>query len=215
MSVQDAIVYVIDDDPAMLDSLSWVIESFGIKVKTYICAQDFIDNYNADQHSCILLDVRMKGISGPELQLRLNELGTHTPPIIFISGYEDIPLVVRIMQAGAIDFLTKPFNNQILLETINKALRIDKTNREKILSNLKAQEKFSSLSTREMQILKGICAGKRNKIISNELSISLKTVEAHRAAVMKKLKVKSVSELIKMSMTHSMENEPIELPAKI
>jgi two-component system, LuxR family, response regulator FixJ len=119
MSALEPIVYIIDDDQAMVESLSWIIESIGLKVKTFTRAQDFLDQYDPQQHGCLLLDVRMPGISGPELQSRLNDQGLPTLPIIFISGHGDVPLAVRVMKAGAIDFLTKPFNDQILLESIN------------------------------------------------------------------------------------------------
>jgi len=203
----EPIVYVVDDDQAMVESLSWIIESVGLKVKTYVRAQDFLDEYDPIQHGCLLLDVRMPGMSGPELQLRLNDKGA-TLPIIFISGHGDVPLAVRVMKAGAVDFLTKPFNDQILLESINKALRLDKTHREKQQANARAEAKFALLSPREVQVLQGIVAGKQNKVISSELNISLKTVEAHRASVMKKMCVKSVPELVKLVLTNGVQ-EPL------
>lgn len=210
MSIMVPIVYVIDDDQAMIESLTWIIESIGLEAKSYASAQDFLDHFNAQQHSCILLDVRMPGLSGPELQTKLNELGGINPPIIFISGHGDVPLAVRVMKAGAIDFLTKPFNDQILIESINKALRIDRANRDKRQECAQARAKFALLSPREAQVLQGIVAGKPNKVVSSELNISLKTVEAHRASVMKKMGVKSVPELVKLVLTNSMQKEPIE-----
>jgi two-component system, LuxR family, response regulator FixJ len=159
------------------------------------------------QHGCLLLDVRMPGMSGPELQTKLNLLASPSLPIIFISGHGDVPLAVRVMKAGAVDFLTKPFNDQVLLESINKALRLDKTNREKQQENAQAEAKFALLSPREVQVLQGIVAGKQNKVISAELKISLKTVEAHRASVMKKMSVKSVPELVKLVLTNGVGNE--------
>jgi two-component system response regulator FixJ len=203
----DAIVYVVDDDHAMVESLSWIIESVGLRAKTYTCAHDFLAEYNPDQHGCLLLDVRMPGMSGPELQAKLNILGA-TLPIIFISGHGDVPLAVRVMKAGAIDFLTKPFNDQVLLESINKALRDDKTNREKLQECARAEAKFALLSPREVQVLQGIVSGKQNKVISSELKISLKTVEAHRASVMKKMDVKSVPDLVKLVLKNGSQ-EPI------
>lgn len=203
-----AIVHVVDDDQAMVESLSWVIESVGLKVKTYIRAQDFLDNYDPNIPGCLLLDVRMPGMSGPELQAKLVELGSPCLPIVFISGHGDVPLAVRVMKAGATDFLTKPFNDQVLLESINKALRVDKANRDKQQENAQAEAKFALLSHREVQVLQGIVAGKQNKVISAELSISLKTVEAHRASVMKKMSVKSVPELVKLVLTNSVQ-EPV------
>lgn len=204
----DSIVYVIDDDQAMVESLSWVIESVGLRVKTYTRAQDFLLEYDPQVSGCLLLDVRMPGMSGPELQIKLNELraeGLSVPPIIFISGHGDVPLAVRVMKAGAVDFLTKPFNDQILLESINKAIRTDKENRDKLQECAEANAKFALLSTREAQVLQGIVAGKANKVISAELKISLKTVEAHRASLMKKMGVKSVPELVKLVLANNVE----------
>jgi len=198
----DQIVFVVDDDQAMVESLSWVIQSVGLKVKTFIRAQDFLDQYDPVQSGCILLDVRMPGMSGPELQSKMAAYGMSTLPIIFISGHGDVPLAVRVMKAGAVDFLTKPFNDQVLLESINKALRLDKANREKQQESAQAEAKFALLSHREVQVLQGIVAGKQNKVISAELKISLKTVEAHRASVMKKMGVKSVPELVKLVLTN-------------
>lgn len=210
MSTLEPIVYIIDDDHAMVESLSWIIESVGLRVKVFVRAQDFLDEYDPQQHGCLLLDVRMPGMSGPELQTKLNDQGLPTLPIIFISGHGDVPLAVRVMKAGAIDFLTKPFNDQVLLESINKALRIDKANREKRQESAQARAKFALLSPREVQVLQGIVAGKPNKVISAELKISLKTVEAHRASVMKKMVAKSVPELVKLVLTNSIQEEAIE-----
>lgn len=198
----EPIVYVVDDDQAMVESLTWIIESVGLKVKTFTRANDFLESYDPIQHGCLLLDVRMPGMSGPELQARINALTSTSLPIIFISGHGDVPLAVRVMKAGAVDFLTKPFNDQVLLESINKALRTDKLNREKQQESAQAEAKFALLSPREVQVLQGIVAGKQNKVISAELIISLKTVEAHRASVMKKMGVKSVPELVKLVLTN-------------
>jgi len=201
----DSLIYVIDDDQAMIESLAWIIETIGLKAKTYTQAEDFLNEYAPRVPGCILMDVRMPGMSGPELQLKLNELkksGIPVQPIIFISGYEDVSLTVRVMKAGALDFLTKPFNNQILLETINKAIRYNKETMIRQQEHKRSLEKFSSLSTREMQVLRGIIDGKPNKIISIDLNISMKTVEAHRASLMKKMKVKSISELVKIVLSN-------------
>src|SRR5665213_549062 len=210
MSTLEPIVYIIDDDQAMVESLSWIIESVGLRVKSYLRAQDFLDQYDPQQHGCLLLDVRMPGMSGPELQSRLNDQGLPTLPIIFISGHGDVPLAVRVMKAGAVDFLTKPFNDQVLLESINKALRQDRAHREKQRESAQAEAKFALLSPREIQVLQGIVAGKPNKVVSAELNISLKTVEAHRASVMKKMGVKSVPELVKLVLTNSIQEETVE-----
>lgn len=200
----DPIVYVVDDDQPMLESLTFMIDSIGLRVKSYKRASDFLEEYSKDQPGCLLLDIRMPGISGPELQTILNKQGTHLP-IIYISGHGDVPLAVRVMKAGAVDFLTKPFNDQILLESINRALQIDKENREKTQEDARAKAKFALLSPREAQVLQGIVAGKQNKVISAELQISLKTVEAHRASVMKKMGVKSVPELVRLVLMNGVK----------
>lgn len=205
----EAVVYVVDDDQAMVESMSWIIQSVGLKVKTFTRAQDFLEAFDPTQHGCLLLDVRMPGMSGPELQTKLNDFMPPILPIIFISGHGDVPLAVRVMKAGATDFLTKPFNDQVLLESINKALRIDKMHREKQQENAQAEAKFALLSPREVQVLQGIVAGKQNKVISAELDISLKTVEAHRASVMKKMSVKSVPELVKLVLNNAAQQEPV------
>ncbi|HVY52887.1 MAG TPA: response regulator transcription factor [Gammaproteobacteria bacterium] len=209
----ESVVYVVDDDQAMAESLSWVIESVGLNVRTYNRAQDFLNEYDAERPGCLLLDVRMPGMSGPELQIKLNELGQQgvsVPPIIFISGHGDVPLAVRVMKAGAVDFLTKPFNDQVLLESINKAIRADKALRGKRQESAEAHAKFALLSAREAEVLQGIVAGKANKVISAELKISLKTVEAHRASLMKKMGVKSVPELVKLVLANNVEETTIE-----
>lgn len=206
----EPVVYVVDDDQAMVESLTWIIESVGLKVKTYTRANEFLIEYRPEQHGCLLLDVRMPGMSGPELQAKLNSEASTCLPIIFISGHGDVPLAVRVMKAGAVDFLTKPFNDQVLLESINKALRLDKINREKQQESAQAEAKFALLSPREVQVLQGIVAGKQNKVISAELKISLKTVEAHRASVMKKMGVKSVPELVKLVLTNGVHEQTQE-----
>jgi two-component system response regulator FixJ len=208
--MSEPIVYVVDDDQAMVESLTWIIESVGFKVQAYTRAQHFLDHFNPLQPGCLLLDIRMPGMSGPELQNQLKLLGSPILPIIFISGHGDVPLAVRVMKAGAVDFLTKPFNDQVLLESINKALRLDSNNREKQQVSAQAEAKFALLSPREIQILQAIVAGKQNKVISSELKISLKTVEAHRASVMKKMSVRSVSELVKLVLTNNIEESVTE-----
>ena len=199
----DPLVYVVDNDQAMIDSLSWLIESVNLKVKTYKCTKKFLADYDPDQHSCILLDVRMPGMSGPELQKKLNSQNTNLP-VIFIGGYVEVPLAIQTMKDGAIDFLIKPFNDKILIESIQMALSIDKNLRTKKQENHQYNEKIALLSRREMQVLEGILASQQNKIISAKLNLSLKTVEAHRASMMRKMNVSSVVELIKLVVLKGM-----------
>lgn len=210
MQNQDAIVYIVDDDKAMGESLSWVIESVGLEAMFFTNAQDFLASYRPQQPGCLILDVRMPGMSGPELQSRLNAIDSPPLPIIFISGHGDVPLAVRVMKAGASDFLAKPFNDQILLESVNKALRLDRMNRERRQESAQARALISLLSPREAEVLERIVLGKPNKVISSELHISLKTVEAHRASVMKKMNVRSVPELVKLVLKNKVEEAVAE-----
>lgn len=192
---EEAFVYIVDDDQAMTESLSWMIESVGFKTKTFSNAKTFLENYDPTQSGCLILDVRMPEISGPELQDKLN-MKHISLPVIFISGHGDIPLAVRVMKAGAIDFLAKPFNDQTLLESINKAIRIDREKRATLFENKEILERAAQLSPREKEIMCHIVSGKLNKVISADLDISLKTVEAHRANIMKKMQVKSLPKLV-------------------
>lgn len=210
MSNQNAIVYIVDDDKAMGESLSWVIESVGLEAMFFTNAQDFLAAYKPQRPGCLILDVRMPGMSGPELQSRLNAIDSPPLPIIFISGHGDVPLAVRVMKAGASDFLAKPFNDQILLESVNKALRLDRMNREKRQESAQARALISLLSPREAEVLERIVLGKPNKVISSELHISLKTVEAHRASVMKKMNVRSVPDLVKLVLKNKVEEAVAE-----
>lgn len=195
----EPIIQIIDDDRHLVESIVWIVESIGLKTKTYSRAQDFLEQYNPNQHGCLILDVRLPGMSGLELQQTLNELGS-TLPIIFISGHSDIPLAVRIMKAGAFDFLTKPFNDQMLLENINKALSLDKLRQEKNIYFSETEARYALLSQREKQVLQGVVEGKQNRELAAELNISLKTVEAHRGNMMRKMNVKSASQLVRLML---------------
>lgn len=202
--LSDPIVYVVDDDLNMGKSLSWIIDSFGLKSKYYTRGDEFLDDYDTNQHSCLLLDVRMPLMSGPELQSLIVERSLAIP-IIFMSAHCDISLTVNAIKAGAVDFLVKPFNDIVLLESINHALKIDKSNRINDLHREMANKKYRSLTQRERQVLEGILAGKQNKIISTDLSLSLKTIEAHRATMMRKLGVKTVPQLFQFIFKYDMK----------
>lgn len=199
----ESLVYIVDDDPGMTESLAWVIGSVGLETQLYTDPEAFLKEYDPQKPGCILVDARMPKMSGPELQLKLKNLretGMPVQPVIFISGYPDLPLAIRVMRLGALNFLIKPFNNQLLLEAINEALQIDYENRIKYETKKNMKKKFSILSSRELQVLAGIICGKPNKCISNSLNISTKTVEAHRASLIRKLGVKSLPELIKIAI---------------
>jgi len=200
------VVYVVDDDVALCQSLSWLLESVGLTVETFNSAQIFLDKYDIGQRGCLLLDIRMKGISGFELQEKLINLGNRLP-IIMMTGHGDIPMAVRAMKSGAVDFITKPFNDQLLLDLVQRVLLEEAERKEEHetvssggIGNSELLERYASLTAREREIMERVVDGKLNKQIAYELGISMKTVELHRAHVMQKMQVKSLAELVKTCM---------------
>lgn len=191
-------IYVVDDDEAVRDSLKFLIESNGYAVKTFATAQGFIDHYCPDETpGCLLLDVRMPQMNGFELQEELNTRKI-TIPIIFISAHGTVPSAVRALKLGAIDFIMKPFNNTALLEKVEHALKIDKTQREAHYQKAQIVDRVASLTRREQDVMRLIVDGKSAKEIATLLGISNKTVDVHRAHIKEKLGIKSVAELVKM-----------------
>lgn len=194
-TILEPTVFVIDDDPALCESLRWLMESIGLNVQVFTSGKDFIEHYNCEQIGCLLIDIRMPGMNGFELQDAL--IARHNRmPIIMITGHGDIPMAVRALKAGALDFITKPFNAQQLLEQVQKAINQD-THRPEIPEYSSLAERFALLTSREKEVMERVVAGKLNKEIAYELGISLKTVELHRSHVMQKIKAKSLAELVK------------------
>ncbi len=203
-STLEPTVFVIDDDPALCESLRWLMESIGLKVRVYSNAKDFLTEYHTEMKGCLLIDIRMPGMSGFELQEAL--IANHNRlPIIMITGHGDIPMAVRALKAGAIDFITKPFNAQQLLEQVQKAINQD-AHRPEIPEYASLANRFASLTSREKEVMERVVSGKLNKEIAYELEISLKTVELHRSHVMQKIQVKSLAELVKyyLILNHSL-----------
>jgi two-component system response regulator FixJ len=188
-------VFVVDDDQAVRESLRWLLESVGHSVETYESASAFLADHDGSRNGCLVLDVRMPGMSGLELQESLNGLSS-TLPILIITGHGDVPMAVQAMKAGAMEFIEKPFNDQILLDRIQACLthaasqRRDQENRSDIL------QRIARLTPREKQVMEAVVAGKPNKIVADDLSISIKTVEIHRARAMDKMQAKSLAELV-------------------
>ena len=200
-------VYIIDDAEEVRSAITLLMESVGLDVVAFHSADDFLNNYRTDFEGCILLDVRMPGMSGLDLQEKLNEMG-NAPPVIIISGHGDIPMAVKAVQAGAINFVEKPFNEQELLDSVHRAFKVDSLQRGKNMKVDAIKEKIGTLTKRENEVLYAITAGKRNKVIASDLNISLSTVEAHRGHVMQKMEAKSLSELMRMVIY--VENEAID-----
>lgn len=199
----EPVIYIIDDDQAMTNSMVWILDSLQMKSHVFNCAEDFLLHLDLNQHGCILCDVRMARMSSLELQQILNERGS-VLPIIFLTGEGDVALAVQLLKGGAIDLLTKPFHDHSLIESINYALKKDKVIRLKRIESAQIKARLELLSQREKQILHGIMLGNQNKIISSQLKISVKTVEAHRATMMHKLGAKSILQLAKIFLSHDL-----------
>jgi FixJ family two-component response regulator len=195
---QDPIVFVIDDDRMIRDGLQSLIKSVGLRVETFASAQDFLGAKRPDAPACLVLDVRMPGLSGLDLQLKLRDGGIPIP-IIFITGHGDIPMSVRAMKEGAHEFLTKPVRGQDLLDAVHKAIASDRSLRQERQESRGIRERFDSLTPREKEVLNLVVAGLLNKQIADQLGMSELTVKTHRAHVMEKTQAESLAHLVRMS----------------
>ena len=196
-------VYIVDDDEAVRDSLRWLLEGNGFSVKVFSNAEDLLDFSKKQSHGiagCLILDVRMPGITGVELHDVLLKEGIDIP-VIFITGHGSVSLAVKSMKKGAIDFLEKPFSDEEICRLVDSSLQKARDVSDKREVNLKAQELLAKLTPRENQVLERITAGRLNKQIADDLNISIKTVEAHRANIMTKVEARTVAELIKTALT--------------
>ena len=195
-------VYVVDDDAAMRKSLRWLVESVGLKVETYGSATEFLDAVTPDMIGCLILDVRMPGMSGLDLQEQLGEGGISLPAII-ITGHADVPMAVRALKAGAYDFIEKPFNDQVLLERVQKALEAGEVDRFVEDRQKKIDAKIDTLTPRERQVMEMVVNRMANQQVAAELGLSEKTIEVHRKHVMDKMQAGNVADLIRMAMRGS------------
>ncbi|KPF68974.1 LuxR family transcriptional regulator [beta proteobacterium AAP99] len=193
-------VYVVDDDEAVRDSLAWLLEGAGYRVQAFDSAESFLDRFDANKVSVLVLDIRMPGMTGLELQEVLTQRGALVP-VIFITGHGDVPMAVQAMKLGAADFLEKPFNETILRELVAKMMEIARVRREDAVARAQNEALVAKLTQRERQVLERIMAGRLNKQIADDLSISIKTVEAHRASIMTKLDVNTVAELMRVVLS--------------
>ena len=198
MKEQDPIFFVIDDDRMIRDGLQSLIRSVGLRVETFASAQDFLGAKRPDTPACLVLDVRMPGLSGLDLQLKLRDDGIPIP-IIFITGHGDIPMSVRAMKEGAHEFLTKPVRGQDLLDAVQKALASDRALRQERLEANEIRSRFESLTPREKEVLDLVVEGLLNKQIADQLGMSELTVKTHRAHVMEKTHADSLAHLVRMA----------------
>lgn len=197
MAEAERIVHVVDDDPAMRHSLTWLIGSLGVPVQSFASAEEFLQAVRPDQPGCLVTDVRMPGMSGLELQDTLTRSGSLLS-VIVISGHADVPMAARAFRAGAVDVIEKPFNDQVLLDRVHEALEKSRRAWEGQVRKSQVHGLMARLTQRERQVADLVVAGKPNKVIATELNLSLKTVEVHRHNVMDKLQVASVADLTRL-----------------
>jgi FixJ family two-component response regulator len=198
----ESTVFVVDDDQAMRHSLQWLIESVGLRVQTFGSAEEFLQIYYPGQAGCLLLDVRMPGMSGLDLQSYLAR-DQISLPVIIITGHGDVPMAVKAMQAGAMDFIEKPFKDDDLLASIRTALTADQKRRSERLKRAEIATRLAELTPREHEVMDMVTGGKSNKDIAATLGVSTKTVEAHRARVMDKMRADSLADLVRMVLIAS------------
>jgi FixJ family two-component response regulator len=194
-TTDDRVVIVIDDDPLARGALSSLFRSVGLSVRTFASAAELLEHGLPSVPSCLVLDIRLPRLSGFDLQTELTRLGVRIP-IIFITGHGDIPMSVKAMKAGAVDFLTKPFRDQEMLDAVSSALERDLKRRREEQSNLDIQARFESLTPRERQIMALVTAGLMNKEVAHRIGISEMTVKIHRGHVMRKMSTKSLADLV-------------------
>jgi FixJ family two-component response regulator len=198
MSEDRAVVFIVDDDPSMRRSLDTLIRSVGLDVRLFSSAQEFMQAARPDAPGCLVLDVRLPGMSGLTFQQELVKAG-EALPIIFLTGHGDVPMTVRAMKAGAAEFLTKPFDDQVLLDAIHAAIERDRARRRDAAGLAEVQGCYRTLTPREREVMKLVVAGRVNKQIAAELGLSLVTVKVHRGQVMRKMLARSVAELVRMA----------------
>lgn len=201
----DATVFVVDDDPDIRDALQALIESVGLKASTFSGAQHFLDRYDPDTPGCVILDIRMPGMSGLDLQHDLAKRGIHIP-VIIITGHAEVPVAVQALKCGAFDFIEKPFSPQLLLDRIRRAVEVDSQQRQASAERAEIMARMAELTPRERQVMDLVIAGKANKVIAAELGLSPKTVEVHRAQVMRKMRVDSLAELVRVGLLGASEH---------
>ena len=194
-----ATVHIVDDDKAIRDSLGMLMKSVGLESKLYESAEAFLDEADLFVPGCLVVDIRMQGMSGLELQQLLNDKDIKLP-VIMITGHGDVPMAVQAMQAGAVDFLEKPYDNHVLIARIKQCLTEVSESQDKLRLAAEAKALVARLTPREREVMNLLVAGKHNKFIAKELAISVRTAEAHRAKVMKKLRAESLSDVVRLAM---------------
>ena len=205
MKEKSPTIFIVDDDDAVRASLKLLFKSVGLSAATAASAKAFLASYDQSEPGCLVLDVRMPGMSGLELQQQLNLRGA-TLPVIFITGHGDIPMAVEAMQHGAFDFLQKPFRDQELIDRVQRALQRDRENRQRLREKESIRQHCDSLTPRERDVLNLVTQGKANKVMAGDLGVSQRTIEIHRARVMEKMEATSLAHLVRMVL--DLRNDP-------
>ncbi|MDH3595915.1 MAG: response regulator FixJ [Rhodospirillales bacterium] len=201
-------IFIVDDHEAVRDSLGALLQANGLSVEMYGCGHDFLDALNPSSHGCLLLDLRLPDISGIEVQQKLFAMGAKLRTIM-ISGHGDVPLAVKAMKAGAVDFIEKPCTDDVILDCVRRALELSEKAREEEATNDDMAVRLALLTPREREVLDALVGGQPNKVIAYDLGISPRTVEIHRARVMSKMEAKSLSHLVRMALAAGIDNELI------
>jgi FixJ family two-component response regulator len=200
-TMQNPMVYIVDDDPDMRDSLRWLMKTVGLRAQTFPSAADFLRDFTPNGPGCVILDVRMPGTSGLDLFEELVARGEGMP-VIFITAYADVPMAVRAMKSGAVEFVEKPFNRQTLLDKIQRAIKDDTQRRSRLAARETVLAKFRRLTGKEREVLELIKEGRPNKEIATRLEITPRAVELRRSSLMRKLSVRSLAELLRLMIVH-------------
>ena len=198
MQESESIVFIIDDDPLYRGSTERLVRSVGLRVQSFESAREFLSSRRPNVASCLVLDVRMPGLSGLDLQLELAKVGVQMP-IIFVTGHGDIPMSVQAMKAGAVEFLAKPFRDQALLDALNQAIERDRVTRRQRAKSVELRRRYESLGPREREVFECLVSGMLNKQIADKLGTTERTIKFHRGQIMRKMEAKSVAELVRFA----------------
>jgi len=208
-AMETAVVYVVDDDQRMLDSTVWLLESVGLKARPFTSGREFLEACPNDSHACVLLDVRMPGLGGLAVQEEMRRRGLELP-VIFVSGHADVPIVIRAFKAGAVDFIEKPYNEQLLLDSVQQALSSRESQHASRSELGELEERLAALTPRERDVFLPLVRGYTSREVAEQLDISVKTVDLYRARVMKRMQAGTLSDLVGMAIAAELV-DPLQL----